>query len=287
MAVRPDEHYCIPQHIPPQTPNTPLVYIALFPFTAIISEINVYYYNPHFPCPYLEIPLISSSLPSTKQSPATSYSPVHFSQPHPTLPALRPFPHLPVILLLLPPLHTRLPGPQRLGQPARHARRPLRTLRRLSPTPIPVPVHRHAHRAVPRRRWRRRFPPSGALGRRRGGRGLGFGEGEGGPVDDGLAGGWRGLRGAEGAWGGGGGGGFFFEVGGGGPALAGAGEFFGEPPACCGFSCVSSCMLGRFRQGGEGWNLPLPSFCRISSSSSFWMDSSVVPLVPPKSYRTR
>lgn len=147
----------------------------------------------------------------------------------------------PIIILLLLPLHTHLPRPQRLRQPARKTGlTTCLTRRRIPPAATASIRARHTDGAISghrcgKRRW---FPAAGnrSLGRRGGGCGFGShgcsGGGSGATVhavghwgrwwhrSDGLWWGWGRRRG------------FFFQVSRRSPALGGAVELFGEPPAC-------------------------------------------------------
>lgn len=144
-------------------------------------------------------------------------------------------PPSPVIIVILLPLHTRLPLPQRLRQPPRQTRFPTHRPWVGRHSPATASRTRHAHRAIPRGRRRRGFPPGRTFRRRC--RGCRFGSysrcrtgcsvgndavGGGGRVK--RRGCWRGWRRC-----------WFRDFGGevcrGSPALRRAIELLGEPPA--------------------------------------------------------
>lgn len=147
--------------------------------------------------------------------------------------------YLPVVIFLLPSLHTHLPRSQRLCQTPCQTRRSATAIGLVWRVPPTVAIARaHAHGAVSGRRRRCWFLAASGSLRRRWRSGFCFcGRGAGGGAVD-AVGGRRGRRCGSGAgdglrwsWRGGGLGGVFGEVGGGHPALSRPVGFFGEPPA--------------------------------------------------------
>ena len=148
-------------------------------------------------------------------------------------------PYLPVVIFLLPSLHTHLPRPQRLCQTPCQTRRSATTIRLVWCVPPTFAIARtHAHGAVSRRRRRCWFLAASGSFRRRWRGGFRFcGRGAGGGAVN-AVGGRRGRRcgsdasdGLRWSWRWDGLGGVFCEVGGGNPALSGPVELFCEPPA--------------------------------------------------------
>lgn len=147
----------------------------------------------------------------------------------------------PIIVLVLLPLHTHLPSPQRLRQPACKTGLTTRLTGRGVSSAAAAPVRtRHADCAVSSHghRKRRRFPAARNRSFCRRGWGCGFGShgrsGGGSGASVHAVGYWRRKRHRSGGlwWRRRRRRSFFFQVSGGGPALGGAIELFGEPPAC-------------------------------------------------------